>query len=338
MRLILPGTTPRTVERVTTPPPTPLTVPDDFDPLADLLDVLDLRDIGGAAHDPADPAGAPAHAYREAEGDVFVGRSQPQPHGRVYGGQVIAQSVVAAGRTVASLDGPPRHLHSLHCYFLRAGDAAAPIRFAVERLRDGASFSARRVHAIQYGKPILSLAASFQTDAGGIDHAVTMPAVPDPETLRSAVDDLADVGHGRPEATFAARTRPVDIRHCQGSLYATPRRQLNAEQSVWIRALGAIPDDPLLHAAVLAYASDFTLLEGALRRHGLVWADPRLRAASLDHAMWFHRPGRADEWVLYTQASPSAQGGRGLGLGHMFAEDGTLLATVAQEGMLRLKE
>ncbi|WP_348536099.1 acyl-CoA thioesterase [Mobilicoccus caccae] len=292
--------------------------PEDFDPLADLLDVLDLT----------------PHAV---DADVYEGRSQPQAHGRVYGGQVVAQSVVAAGRTVGELDGPPRHLHSLHGYFLRPGDPAQSIRYEVERLRDGSSFSARRVHAIQSDRPILSMIFSFQTDSDGIDHQTFMPAVPDPETLRSDAEDLATLGH--PVGDYIARTRPIDLRHCQGHLYAHPRRQTASEQSVWLRADGTIPtDDALIHAAVLAYASDYNLLEGALRRHGLAWSDRRIRAASLDHAMWFHRPTRADEWVLYTQASPSSQGGRALGLGHMFSEDGTLVATVAQEGMLRLKQ
>nr|WP_168583825.1 acyl-CoA thioesterase II [Gephyromycinifex aptenodytis] len=306
--------------------------PDDFDPLTDLLDVLDLQHV---SHSKASSltGGVPSDVD-----DVFLGRNQPQPHGRVFGGQVVAQAVIAAGRTVAALDGPPRLIHSLHGYFLRPGDPDTQTSFVVERLRDGSSFSARRVHAIQNGKAILSMIFSFQVPAGGIDHHADMPAVPDPETLPSGAEDLVSLGD-RPETAYTARTRPIDIRHCQGSLYAKPRRQPSPNQSVWLRALGTIPeDDPLLHAAVLAYASDYTLLEAALRRHRLAWADPRLRAASLDHAMWFHRPARADEWILYTQASPSAQSGRALGLGQMFSEDGMLVASVAQEGMLRLKE
>ena len=289
--------------------------PEGFDPVSDLLDVLDLR---------AD----------SAEADVFEGRSQPQTHGRVFGGQVVSQTIIAAGRTVEGE--PVRHLHSLHGYFLRAGDTRESIRFEVERLRDGASFSARRVHAIQHGRPILSMMLSFQTAAGGLDHETTMPAVPDPETLRSDAEELSAIGH--PVAEYLARTRPIDIRHCQGHLYNAPRRQTNSEQSVWFRALAPLPEDPLIHQAVLAYASDFNILEGALRRHRLTWSDSRLRAASLDHSMWFHRPVRADEWLLYTQCSPSAQGGRALGTGHVFAEDGTLVATVTQGGMLRIKE
>jgi len=289
-------------------------LPDDFDPLADLLDVLDLRP-----------------GPRE---DVFDGRSQPQIHGRVFGGQVVSQAIIAAGRTVVGE--PARPLHSLHGYFLRPGDPELPIRYEVERLRDGSSFSARRVHAIQRDAPILSMIFSFQTVADGIDHGMVMPAVPEPETLTSDQEELAELGN--PVSEYLAQTRPIDIRHCQGHLYATPRRQTSAEQSVWLRALGTLPDDPLIHAAVVAYASDFNILEGALRRHRLAWSDRRLRVASLDHSMWFHRPLRADSWILYTQASASAQGGRALATGHMFSEDGTLVATVAQEGMLRLKE
>lgn len=305
--------------------------PDDFDPLADLLDVLDLERVSHSQ------ASAVIGSVPSDVDDVFSGRNQPQPRGRVFGGQVVAQAIIAAGRTVDARDGPARHIHSLHGYFLRPGNPDNQTVFVVERLRDGSSFSARRVHAMQEGTAILSMICSFQTSAQGIDHHTAMPAVPDPETLPSGAEELAAMGD-RVETAYAARTRPIDIRHCQGSLYTKPRRQPSPNQSVWLRALGTIPDDPLLHAAVLAYASDYTLLEAALRRHRLAWADPRLRAASLDHAMWFHRPAHADEWILYTQASPSAQSGRALGLGHMFSEDGTLVATVAQEGMLRLKQ
>jgi len=291
--------------------------PEDFDPFHDLLDILDLDAAPG-------------------ESGVFEGRSQPQPHGRVFGGQVVAQCLVAAGRTVAALEGAPRLLHSLHGYFLRPGDPDSSIRYEVEELRDGSSFSARRVHAVQHGRPILSMISSFQTHDEGLEHQAMMPAVPDPETLHSDDDELSTLGN--PVSEYMSRTRPIDIRHCQGHLYGRPRRVTASEQSVWFRAKGDMPDDPLLHSAVLAYASDYNLLEGALRRHGIAWGDRRIRAASLDHSMWFHRPFRADEWLLYTQASPSAQDGRALGMGHVFREDGVLVATVAQEGMLRLKQ
>lgn len=290
----------------------------DFDPLGDLLDVLDLQ--------------------READ-DEFVGRSQPQPHGRVFGGQVLSQALIAAGRTVdetPGADADPRHTHSMHAYFLRPGDAGRPIRFAVERLRDGRSFSARRVHALQNDRPILSLTASFQTRDKGMDHQDEMPQVPPPEELPSVGELLAEVTDG-PAKKWVER-RAIDIRHVEGPIYLAPAVEPASRQNVWIRAVGSLPDDPLVHAAVIAYASDYTLLESVLRRHGVAWVDPRLRPASLDHAMWFHRPIRADEWLLYSQASPSAQGGRGLGIGRMFSRDGVLLASVAQEGMLRLKQ
>ena len=307
-----------------------------LDPLTDLLDVLNLDELGtasfaveGLPHDSETDLG-------ESQAQVFVGRSQPQPHGRVFGGQVLAQSVVAAGRTIADVDGGTRGIHSLHAYFVRPGDDSHPIRFAVERMRDGNSFSTRRVHAIQYGKTILSMIASFQAEAEGLDHQDEMPPAPDPEMLQSVEETLGTVDH--PAAQFFAYQRPIDLRHVEGHLYLKPGAQRAARQSVWLKAIGSLPDDPLLHAAVLAYASDYSLLESVLRKHGLAWSDRRLRPASLDHAMWFHRRGRADEWILYTQQSPSASSGRGLAAGRMFAADGTLIASVAQEGMLRIKE
>jgi acyl-CoA thioesterase-2 len=278
-----------------------------------LLEVLDLRADG------VDDRGQ----------DVFVGASQRQPHGRVFGGQVLGQTVVAAGRTVDH----ERPVHSMHAYFLRPGDSSEPITFTVERLRDGRSFSARRVHAIQYGKPILSMIASFQTDSPGIDHQDEMPDVPAPEDLPSARELLGAIDH--PVAQYWARQRPVDIRHVQQPVYWQVADERVPRQAVWMRVPETLPDDPLLHRAVLGYASDYTLLESVLRRHGLTWATPGLKAASLDHAMWWHRPARADEWLLYVQASPSASGARGLGIGRMFSRDGRLVASVGQEGMLR---
>jgi acyl-CoA thioesterase-2 len=259
------------------------------------------------------------------------------PHGRVFGGQVLAQCVMAAGRTVADVDSAsgPRRIHSLHGYFMRPGDDTKPIRFAVERMRDGNSFSTRRVHAIQDGLPILSMITSFQAQAQGLDHQDPMPSVPSPEGLPSPRDIFGGIDH--PGARHLVR-RPLEHRHVEGSLYVEPGPELVSHQAVWLKAVGRLPDDPLIHAAVLAYASDYTLLEPVLRRHGLAWTDRRLRPASLDHAMWFHRPARVDDWILYAQESPSASGGRGLGIGRMFAADGTLVATVAQEGMVRIKE
>ncbi|MGB3258917.1 MAG: acyl-CoA thioesterase II [Ornithinimicrobium sp.] len=303
------------------------------DPIDDLLDVLDLTREGSTTFHVASPDGA-GGGLGDSEGDVFFGRSQPQAHGRVFGGQVLAQSVVAAGRTVEAGEHGPRAIHSMHGYFLRPGNDQQPIRFLVERMRDGHSFSARRVHAVQDGRILLSMITSFQDEAAGLDHQNEMPQVPGPDGLPSDADILSGIDH--PSARQLAR-RAVEIKHVEGPLFLEASQQA-AEQHVWFRVPRTLPEDPLLHAAVLAYASDFSLLEPILRRHGLVWGDPRLRPASLDHAMWFHRAPRADDWILYRQASPSAQNGRGLGHGLMFAQNGTLMASVAQEGMVRLKD
>ncbi|WP_228386613.1 acyl-CoA thioesterase [Ornithinicoccus halotolerans] len=306
------------------------------DPVDDLLDVLDLRREGSTTISVTSPQGV-GEDLSDSQGDVFVGRSQPQPSGRVFGGQVLAQSVIAAGRTVAEVDDGdgPRHIHSLHGYFLRAGDASQPIRFIVERMRDGRSFSARRVHAVQEGRILLSMITSFQERAGGLDHHAPMPDVPPAADLEPDTEALRRIDH--PVAEHFSRRTAIDLRHVEPPIYAAPDPERRAQQSVWLRVPRGLPDDPLLHAAVLAYSSDYSLLEAILRRHGLCWGDPRLRPASLDHAMWFHRPVRTDDWVLYHQYSPSAQGGRGLGQGLMYAADGTLVATVGQEGMVRLK-
>ena len=303
-----------------------------------LLDVLNLTDLGqvelSAQGLDGDTAGDVVLGQHHA--DLFEGQSQPQPHGRVFGGQVLAQCVMAAGRTVPEVNpGKPRHIHSLHGYFLRPGDSSKPIRFAVERMRDGGSFSARRVHAIQHGAPIMSMIMSFQEESGGIEHQATMPDAPEPETLPTTADVVGDLDH--PIAKYWAYGRSIDIRHVEPALYVEPDSQPRDHQRLWLRAPLRLPDDELLHAAVLAYASDFTMLESAMRATGVAWATPGYRAASLDHAMWFHRRARMDEWVLFSQEAPSASGGRGLGVGKMFAKDGTLVATVAQEGMMRLK-
>lgn len=311
-----------------------------LDPVDDLLDVLDLKREGSTTIHVASPTDV-GEDLADTPGDVFLGRSQPMPHGRVFGGQVLAQCVIAAGRTVdpvedgSDTEPQERHIHSMHGYFLRPGDANRPLRFLVERMRDGRSFSARRVHAVQDGRILMSIIMSFQEEAGGLEHHLEMPQVPGPDTLRSDKEILERVEH--PVAKVTARSRPVEIRHVE-RLLLMPDEPGPSEQSVWMRIPRELPDDTLLHAAIMAYASDYTLLEPILRRHGIGWGDPRLRPASLDHSMWFHRPGRFDDWVLYSQSSPSAQSGRGLGLGHMYAADGTLLATVGQEGMVRIKE
>jgi acyl-CoA thioesterase-2 len=306
--------------------------------LAELIDVLTLTELGtvdiavtGSDMDAAAALGATSVR-------VFEGKSQLQPHHRVFGGQVLAQCVMAAGLTLRHVeqDHGPRPIHSLHGYFMRPGDDTLPIRFAVEEMRDGNSFSTRRVHAIQKSAPIMSVTASFQEPASGLDHQDDMPTVAGPEGLRPLSELLGEVNH--PAAEHIREKRPIEQRHVEVTHYVDPAPEHVAAQNVWMRAIGELPDDPLLHSAVLAYASDYSLLEPVLRRHGLTWGNRDLRIASLDHSMWFHRAVRADDWILYSQHSPSAESGRGLGLGHMFTRDGRLVATTAQEGMVRVKK
>jgi len=284
------------------------------DPLSGLLAALDLTDTGA----------------RTSE-DIFTGPSQWMPEGRVFGGQVLAQSLVAAIRTIAD----DRFVHSMHGYFLRPGDVNLPITFSVDRIHDGRSFSTRRTQAYQSGQPILSMIASFQDLDDGIEHQHDAPLdVPDPETLPSTTEILAGIDH--PVAAFWATQRPFDIRHVGSPVYFTVEGEHVPHQAVWMRAIGELPDDPNLHRAALAYASDYSILEPIMRAHGVAWGTPGLKAASLDHAMWWHRPGRVDEWMLYVQESPNARGGRGLTLGRIYSRDGALLASVAQEGMIRV--
>jgi acyl-CoA thioesterase-2 len=284
------------------------------EPLASLLTALDLTDTGA----------------RTSE-DIFTGPSQWMPLGRVFGGQVLAQSIMAATRTVAD----ERHIHSMHGYFLRPGDVNLPITFSVDRIHDGRSFSTRRTQAYQSGLPILSMIASFQDDDEGFDHQVPMPTgIPEPETLPNSADTLVGVEH--PVAQYWASERPFDMRHLPSPIYLTVEGEHVAHQAVWFRTIDSLPDDPELHRAALAYASDYTIMEPVMRRHGVAWATPGLKAASLDHAMWWHRYARVDEWLLYVQESPSASGGRGLALGRIFSRDGRLIASVAQESMVRV--
>jgi acyl-CoA thioesterase-2 len=298
-------------------------IPIPTDPLLDMVRTLTLDD---------------AHGARTTE-DIFTGPSQWMPHGRVFGGQVLAQCLVAAQSTIDDVeDGLERTPHSLHGYFLRAGDINQPITFSVDRLRDGRSFSTRRVQAFQSGQPIFSMIASFQVHDAGLEHQDAMPVgVPDPESLPSAASLIGDNPH--PIAQYWSKARPFDMRHVGSPIYfAVDPEQQVPHQAVWIRALGELPDDPALHRAALAYVSDYTILESIYRAHGIAWTHPGLKSASLDHAMWFHRQPKVDEWMLYVQESPSAQGGRGLSLGRIFSRDGVLLATVAQEGMVRVPE
>ena len=283
-------------------------------PIEALLSALDLTDTGA----------------RTSE-DIFTGPSQWMPLGRVFGGQVLAQSLVAAMRTVPD----DRHVHSMHGYFLRPGDVNQPITFSVDRIHDGRSFSTRRTQAYQEGVPILSMIASFQDDDEGLEHHIEMPTdIPDPESLPTAADSLSRVDHTI--ARYWATERPFDIRHIPSPIYLSVEGEHTARQAVWMKTLGPMPDDPDLHRAALAYASDYSIMEPVMRRHGVPWVERGLKVASLDHAMWWHRFGRVDEWMLYVQDSPSAQGGRGLATGRIYSRSGLLLASVAQEGMVRI--
>lgn len=284
------------------------------EPMEGLLAALDLTDTGA----------------RTSE-DIFTGPSQWMPLGRVFGGQVLAQSLVAAMRTVPD----DRTVHSMHAYFLRPGDVNHPITFSVDRIHDGRSFSTRRTQAYQNALPILSMIASFQDHDEGLEHHLDMPTgLPDPESLPSAADTLGQIDHT--VARYWASERPFDIRHVPSPIYLRVNGERTSRQAVWMKTFGPLPDDPDLHRAALAYASDYAIMEPIMRRHGVAWASPGLKVASLDHAMWWHRFGRVDEWVLFVQDSPTAQGGRGLATGSIYSRSGLLLATVAQEGMVRV--
>ena len=265
------------------------------------------------------------------EHNLFRGRSPQVGWQRVFGGQVIGQALVAAARTV---DG--RAAHSLHAYFMRPGDPSVPIIYEVDRIRDGKSFATRRVVAIQHGEAIFSMSASFQIEESGFDHQLPMPSVPPPEELPSESDLKALFVESAPEPVRRywererpLELRPVDLRH------SLSREPLEPVQQVWIRATGRLPDDPNIHRSVLAYASDMTLLDTSLFAHGRNIFDRDLQVASLDHALWFHRPFRIDEWLLYNEDSPSASGARGFSRGSLFSRDGRLIASVAQEGLIR---
>lgn len=267
------------------------------------------------------------------DGLSFTAHSLPKPGGRVFGGQVIAQALIAAGRTVPE----GRLPHSLHGYFLRPGDVDTPIDLSVEQLRDGRSFSARRTHATQDGGPILSMISSFQEQQDGIELTEPMPEVPDPEDVESAMDRMGHMDH--PVARFWTHQSAFDVRHVGGSIYLGPSEPNEAGgQQVWMRTKAAVPDDQLLHRALLAHACDQIMLEPILRRAGLSWLTPGLSVSSLDHAMWWHRDVRVDDWLLFDQRSPSAQGGRGLGATRVFDRSGTLVASIAQEGMVRVPD
>jgi acyl-CoA thioesterase II len=278
--------------------------------VADLLTILDLEPL---------------------EHNLFRGQSPKSGWQRVFGGQVIGQALVAASRTVEG-----RNPHSLHGYFMLPGDPKVPIIYEVDRIRDGRSFTTRRVVAIQHGQAIFSMSASYQVDEPGFDHQAPMPKVPGPDELPTEEEVKAALMPRMPEPmrTYYERERPIEMRPVEIGRYLS-RDPMDPRFHVWIRTTGPLPDIPAIHQCVLAYASDITLLDTSLVPHGRTVFEPDVQAASLDHALWFHRPFRADEWLLYAQDTPSASGARGFSRGLIFTQDGALVASVAQEGLIR---
>ncbi len=261
---------------------------------------------------------------------AFEGVTQQVPWPKAYGGDMVAQSALAAMRSVES----DRELHSIHGYFMRPAEIGAVVRYEVERMRDGRGYSTRQVRAYQSGKAIYSALASFHVPESGTDWADQVSAnIPGPESLPSSASVLD--GIDTEAARYWSAGRSFDIRHVNGPVYLTVDGEQHPYQAVWVRAFDRLPDDPLIHRAALAYVCDYTILESLLRVQGHAWGDEGLVTASLDHSMWFHRYGRADEWVLYAQEAVSIQRSRGLALGRFFDSAGSLLATVAQEGMVR---
>jgi len=260
--------------------------------------------------------------------DMFRGHTPAYETRRIFGGQVVGQALAAAYRTVQG-----RTCHSLHSYFIRPGDPKVPILFKVERGRDGGTFSTRRVIAIQHGKQIFNLAASFQTPEEGFEHQIEMPAVPPPDGLLNEEELRAQAGD---ESAGGRRVWPIEVRPVDPPHYGA-KKSLEPAYTVWFRAVGALADDISLNQCVLAYASDMTLLDASLRPHSVEWNSGRLQVASLDHTLWFHRPSDLTDWHLFVQDSPSASGGRGFNRGDIFNRDGRLVASAAQEALIRYR-
>jgi acyl-CoA thioesterase-2 len=283
------------------------------DSLEQLVDLLDIEPI---------------------EINLFRGHNPAETSQRTFGGQVLGQALVAATRTVED-----RHVHSLHGYFLRPGDPKVPIVYDVDRIRDGRSFTTRRVVAIQHGRAIFNMSVSFQIEEDGPSHQSAMPDVPGPEDLRSEFELRKEIIDKVPSRfrDWLARERPIEIRPVDPPDLLSPKPR-GAVKHVWFKARRALPDDEGVHRCVLAYASDMTLLETSLGPHGLSFLEKRIQMASLDHAMWFHRPFRADEWMLYSQDTPSTSGARGFNRGEVYTRDGVMIASVAQEGLMRLRD
>lgn len=281
--------------------------------LTDLLDLLDLEPL---------------------EHNIYRGHNHEIGSGRVFGGQVLAQALVAARRTVEE----PREAHSLHGYFILAGDVSAPIVYFVDRLRDGKSFTTRRVTGIQHGEAIFSMTASFHRAEAGEEHFTPMPEAPDPESLVPELELIRGISERIPPRLRSVLTqdRPIDFRPVDPLDFFLPEPR-PPRQMMWLRAIGEVPDGDLNHQAVLAYASDYGLLATALLPHGLTIRMPHLQVASLDHSIWFHRPFRVDDWLLYVSDAPSAAGARGFARGSIYTREGVLVASVAQEGLMRIR-
>jgi acyl-CoA thioesterase-2 len=262
------------------------------------------------------------------EVNVYRGTHPTEARQRTFGGQVAAQALMAAGRTVADT-----RVHSLHSYFLRPGDTSTPILYEVDAIRDGKSFTTRRVVAIQHGKAIYNMQASFHNAELGVEHQIAMPDVPAPETIAPLAERLQN--EVAEDDEWFQRQHPIDQRFI-GELPWSPTRSRDPYQRLWIKADGVLPDDPLLHACVVTYASDMSLIDAMLKPHAISWDDGGFMVASLDHCMWFHREFRADEWLLYDTESPVATGGRGLARGFLFSRDGELKVSMVQEGLSRI--
>jgi acyl-CoA thioesterase-2 len=280
--------------------------------LDELLEILDLEEI---------------------DFNIFRGQNEPSRHGRLFGGQVAAQALVAAGRTVEELPA-----HSLHAYFLRPGDPGVPVVYTVDRIRDGRSFVTRRVVGQQRGKAIFNLAASFHEPEFSYEHQEEMPAAPDPEKVPTWLDRMRavwdDLPHEMKKVTPSPGPRPIDVRHVEAPTYLGGGASRGPTQ-VWMKADGKLSDDPLLHQCVLTYATDISLLDNILRPHGRLGQLGPMMVASIDHAVWFHRPLRFDEWLLYVQESPVAYGARGFARGALYTRGGALVASTTQEGLMR---
>ena len=274
-------------------------------------------------------------ALEPLERDIFRGANRDIGTDRIFGGQVLAQSLVAAHRTVEE----DRRAHSLHGYFMLPGDLSIPVVYFVDRIRDGRSFTTRSVRAIQRGQAIFSMTASFHRSEEGLSHHVEMPEVPPPDELRGELELVREHADELPHGLREVLTqdRPLDFRPTDG-LHPFQLRTKDPKRCVWVRTVGEMDDDPLHHQAVLAYASDYGLLGAALQPHGLVFRDPQVMLASLDHAIWFHRPFRVDEWLLHLVESPASAGARAFSRGTFYTRDGTLVASTAQEGLLRVRE